>query len=171
METAFAGLSTVIERWGVTWSRQRAADSLQLIASMIARTGRIRRTGSIWFPEDPRMVAEAEPRRCHPCRARPCWCDRRCIRFKDSENDGASALELEGDVIVRNRPDMLEENDLDAGFLRLDFARRASTPVVDSEGLPLRAHVREAFLEFSIRRLDRRQGPEWAPAQGGLPCG
>ncbi len=67
------------------------------------------------------------------------------MRFKDTENDGASALELEGDVIVRNRPDMLEENDLDAGFLRLDFARRASTPVVDSEGMPLEANVREAF--------------------------
>jgi hypothetical protein len=67
------------------------------------------------------------------------------MRFKDDENDGASALELEGDVIVRNRPDVYEENDLDAGFLRLDFSRRASNPVVDSEGLPLNANAREAF--------------------------
>lgn len=67
------------------------------------------------------------------------------MRFKDDENDGASALELEGDVIVRNRPDVFEENDLDAGFLRLDFSRRASSPVVDSEGLPLDANAREAF--------------------------
>ncbi len=67
------------------------------------------------------------------------------MRFKDDENDGASALELEGDVIVRNRPDAYEENDLDAGFLRLDFSRRASNPVVDSEGLPLNANAREAF--------------------------
>ena len=67
------------------------------------------------------------------------------MRFKDDENDGASALELEGDVIVRNRPDVYEENDLDAGFLRLDFSRRASNPVVDSEGLPLNANARESF--------------------------
>jgi hypothetical protein len=69
----------------------------------------------------------------------------RSMRFKDNENEGASALELEGDVIVRNRPDVLEENDLDAGFLRLDFAMRASTPIIDSEGLPLDANTREAF--------------------------
>ena len=67
------------------------------------------------------------------------------MRFKDTENEGASALELEGDVIVRNRPDMFEENDLDAGFLRLDFARLASAPVVDSEGLPLDVDARTAF--------------------------
>ena len=149
---------------GVTLVRGNVqADSLQLIR-FDDRTNSAESDGPgrFRFFEDPLMVVEAE-RMAPPSLqgATPSleatWGG--SMRFKDSENDGASALELEGDVIVRNRPDMLEENDLDAGFLRLDFARRASTPVVDSEGLPLRANVREAFSNSrDLVALTARQG-------------
>ena len=56
--------------------------------------------------------------------------------YDDAANNGAGALELHGDVVVRNKPDALEENDLDAGKLRLDFVQRSQVPRVNFEGTP-----------------------------------
>ena len=58
----------------------------------------------------------------------------RMMRFDDLDNEGAGSLELMGDVIVRNIPEESEENDLDAGFLRLDFREHEAAPVIDASG-------------------------------------
>jgi hypothetical protein len=58
------------------------------------------------------------------------------MEFDDMANEGAGAIELLGDVIVRNRPDALEANDLDADRLRIDLARRTDIPIIDEVGNP-----------------------------------
>ncbi|MEE2681740.1 MAG: hypothetical protein VX641_05135, partial [Planctomycetota bacterium] len=69
----------------------------------------------------------------------------RMMRFNELDNDGAGSLELQGDVIVRNVPDEFEENDLDAGFLRLDFRTHESAPVIDASGNLPSSDVQAAF--------------------------
>ncbi|MDG2031550.1 MAG: LPS export ABC transporter periplasmic protein LptC [Phycisphaerales bacterium] len=58
------------------------------------------------------------------------------MEFDDLANEGAGAIELLGDVIVRNRPDVLEANDLDADRLLIDLARRTDIPIIDEVGNP-----------------------------------
>lgn len=69
----------------------------------------------------------------------------RMMLFDDRSNGGAGSLELVGDVMVRNVPDQLEQNDLDAGFLRLDFLEHESAPVIDSAGNVSSQDVQAAF--------------------------
>ena len=69
----------------------------------------------------------------------------RMMLFDDLSNDGAGSLELIGDVMVRNVPDQFEQNDLDAGFLRLDFKEHESAPVIDSKGNVSSPDMQAAF--------------------------
>ena len=100
----------------------------------------------------------------------------RMMVFDDLSNGGAGSLELIGDVMVRNVPDQLEQNDLDAGFLRLDFQEHESAPVIDSEGNVSSPDMQAAFsnsrelARLTARgdaRLENRSWPD--AAQYGDP--
>lgn len=62
------------------------------------------------------------------------WGER--MEFDDLANEGAGSIELLGDVIVRNRSNDLEANDLDADRLRIDLARRTDIPIILKGGNP-----------------------------------
>ena len=89
------------------------------------------------------------------------------MRFDDLSNDGAGSLELMGDVIVRNVPDDLEENDLDAGFLRLDFMEHEAAPVIDASGNVADPDMQAAFsnsrelAKLSARGNARMESRSW----------
>ncbi|MEC9157503.1 MAG: hypothetical protein VYB77_05190 [Planctomycetota bacterium] len=85
----------------------------------------------------------------------------RLMVFDDLANRGGGQLDLEGDVMVRNVTGPLEENDLDAGYLRLDFSRLDRTPVIDASGSVSGPDVRAAFsnsraLSQLTARVDAR---------------
>ena len=92
----------------------------------------------------------------------------RMMKFDDLANDGAGSLELMGDVIVRNAPDPLEENDLDAGFLRLDFMEHQSAPVIDASGNLSGPDLQAAFsnsrelAKLSARGNARLESRSWS---------
>lgn len=67
------------------------------------------------------------------------------MRYDNVANEGGGSLDLRGDVVVRNRPEAREENDLDAQELRLDFVERAQVSHLDAEGNPAGEDQRMAF--------------------------
>jgi hypothetical protein len=79
-------------------------------------------------PTDPPLIDESS------LSMEATWGER--MDFDDQANDGAGAIELLGDVIVRNRPEPREANDLDADRLRIDFARRTDRPLIGKDGNP-----------------------------------
>ena len=80
------------------------------------------------------------------------------MKFDDGANDGAGAIELTGDVIVRNRPEPLEDNDLDADVLRIDFAPRTDVPIFDDQGNPPSEDQLAAFSGSRRMRLLTARG-------------
>ena len=95
------------------------------------------------------------------------------MRFDDQSNDGSGSLDLVGDVMVRNIPSDLEENDLDAGFLRLDFMQHEAAPVIDSAGNLSSDDARAAFSnsrelsQLTARGDARLESRTWAGSDHG----